>query len=100
MNVIFGHEHAEMLKDRYTVLEIINLNDPATDYQCYCVVDGEQIPPQQLPTLPHYTNLHKKLVDNIRQKNVPVIMELARSLHRHWGGELDSFYEAVIEHYK
>lgn len=100
MNIIFGRPHAEMLKDRYTVLEIVNLNDPATDYQCYCIVDGGSIPPQQLPKLPHYIKLHETLIDNIRKQNTTVVLELARNLHRQWGGELDSFYEAVVEHYK
>lgn len=100
MNIIFGRAHADMVRDRYTVLEIINLEDIATDYQCYCVIGGENIAPEQLSTLNHYVNLHGKLIDNIRASNTSVVLELARSLHRRWGGELDSFYEAVIEHYK
>lgn len=100
MNIIFGHAHAEMIRERYTVLEIVNLEDVVTDYQCYCVVEGTAIPPQELATLNHYVTLHGKLIDNIRKNNTDVVLELARSLHKHWGGELDSFYEAVIEHYK
>lgn len=100
MNIIFGHAHAEMIRERYTVLEIVNLEDVVTDYQCYCVVEGTKIPVDQLPTLKHYTELHGKLIDNIRKDNRTTIVELAQVLQRHWGGELDSFYETVIEHFK
>ena len=100
MNIIFGREHAEMLRGRYTVLEIVNLNDLDTDYQCFCVVEGTNMNPKDLPTLSHYTELHGKLIDNLRKKNQAVGVELSRSLHGQWGGEIDSFYEAVLEHYK
>lgn len=100
MNIIFGRDHATMLRERYTVLEIVNLEDPVTDYQCFCVVDGSNIPAQELPMLEHYVHLHEKLIDNIRKNNSSVTTELSRSLHKKWAGELDSFYEAVIEHYK
>lgn len=100
MNVIFGRQHANMLKERYTVLEIVNLLDLEHDYQAYCLIDGSGIPAQELPTLTHYVNLHNTLIENIRRNNIPVVTELARNLHKRWGGELDSFYEAIIERYK
>ena len=89
-----------MLKDRYTVLELLNLRDPTTDYQCYCVVEGTQMPAQELSTVSHYQHLHNKLLENIRSQNKTVANELCRTLHGRWGGKLDSFYEAVIEHFK
>lgn len=100
MNVIFGHAHAAALKQRYTVLELINLKDINRDYQCYCVIEGNQIPPDQLPTLDHYVELHGKLIEAIKTKQKTVILHLAQSLHRRWSGELDSFYEAVINQFQ
>jgi hypothetical protein len=100
MNVIFGKEYAELLRERYTILELVNLKDTGSDYQCFCLVDGNSVPAQELPMLEHYVTLHGKLIDNIRKNNKSVITELIRTLHKRWGGELDSFYEAVIDHYK
>lgn len=100
MNIIFGRDHAELLKERYTVLEIVNLDDPATDYQCFCIVDGDIIPKTELPTLAHYQNLHSTLVDNLRRQDKNVCGELVKILYGRWGGELDTFYQAIVDHYK
>lgn len=100
MNVIFGHAHAAALSQRYTVLELVNLNDIDRDYQCYCVIEGHQIPLDHLPTLGHYIELHSKLIAAIKANQTTAILHLAQALHRRWSGELDSFYEAVINHYQ
>lgn len=98
MNIVVGHDHAELLKDRYILLEIINLNDIQTDYQCYCLVEGTAIPVKELPTIQHYKSLHKKLLENLRKQNKTVCKELVPHLHGRWGGELDTFYQAILEY--
>lgn len=98
MNIIFGHDRAKQLSNRYTVLEIVNLNDIDIDYQCYCLIDGTKLAVTELPTIDHYQKLHSRLIKNIRTRNYSVCKELVSHLHGHWAGEVDTFYRAVLEY--
>lgn len=100
MNIIFGRPHAELLNSRYVVLEIVNLEDLSTDYQCFCIIEGNSLPVKELPMLDHYKKLHSKLLDNLKANNKTLCKELVPHLHGRWGGELDTFYQAILEHIK
>lgn len=100
MNIIFGRERAKLLESRYIVLEILKLNDIDIDYQCYCLVEGSNIHFKELPSVEHYKNLHKKLLENLRKKNYNICQELVSHLQGRWGGQLDTFYQSVLEYIK
>ena len=100
MNIIFGRHNAEALGERFLVLELETLDANGTPLECFCVVDGNSIPAKELPTLDHFSRLHQTFVDNLKKKNSAVCQDLYEHLHGKFGGNLDSFYEFVLERVK
>lgn len=97
MNIIFGRKNAQELSSKFLVLELETLDAQGTPLECFCLVPGEAIPQRDMPTLAHYTKLHQSFVDSLNSKNYSVCQELATHLCGQFGGELDSFYEVILE---
>lgn len=97
MNIIFGRSNAEELKGQFLVLELETLDANGSPLECFCVVPGDAIPARDMPALAHYTKLHQSFVDNLNKKNYAVCQELATHLRGQFGGELDSFYEVILD---
>lgn len=100
MNIVFGRANADALKDRYVVLELETLETPQGNLECFCVVPGNVIPVRDLPTMEHYTQLHQTFVDNLNKKNYDMCRELAGHLYGKFGGEVDSFYQVILDRIK
>ena len=100
MNFIFDRAVANELGEKYLVLELETL--PAGDklLECFCVVPSESMPIDELPQLEHYRGLHQSLIHNLKQNNVAFCVEMAGMLKGKFGGELDSFYEHVVDRFK
>lgn len=97
MFVIFGRQNAEAINDRYLILELETLTVNESKLECFCLVDMLVIPHAELPMLEHHKKLHQTLVDNLTQCNHDVCIDLIEHLHGKFGGELDSFYNHILE---
>lgn len=97
MNIIFGRKNAQELSPKFLVLELETLDAQGTPLECFCLVPGEAISQQDMPTLAHYTKLHQSFVESLNNKNYSVCHELATHLRGQFGGELDSFYEVILK---
>jgi len=97
MNVIFGRSNAQELRTRFLVLELETLDAAGIPLECFCIVPPESISERDMPTLGHYTKLHQSFVDNLNAKNYTVCQDLAVHLRGQFGGELDSFYDVIME---
>ena len=100
MNIIFGRHNADLLRERHIILDLETLDADGQALECFCLVDGAAIPTNELASLRHSVRLHDKLVENLRKKNYAVCAELIEHLRGRFGGELDSFYDHVIERSK
>lgn len=103
MNIIFG-ESRNQLPENYTVLELDTFRLPPQGQQvtAFCVL--EQVRLQDFPLLESLTKLHHDVVSNFKQRHWGYCETAIREgLMGKWGGEIDSFYQEMlnrIESYK
>jgi len=95
MNIIFGTEQAEKLRERFTVLELdtFTFGNSGPDVTAYCVVDG--IPMDKLPLIESWQRLHEALIKNYQQRNWAYCQTLIEQLIDAWNSEMNSFYDEI-----
>ena len=95
MNIIFGTQQADRLRERFTVLELdtfsFGINGP--EITAYCVIEG--IPMDKLPLVESWQRLHKALIKNYQQRNWIYCNTLIEQLIGAWNLEMDSFYNDI-----
>jgi hypothetical protein len=96
MNIIFGKEAAETIKDKHTLLEldtiIIGDSEPMV---VYCVI--EHIPLDELPKTNNLAEMHAALIDNYRKRNWEFCEQAIGHLMGSWNKEADTFYEELLK---
>ena len=96
MNIIFG-KPTEQISNMHTVLELdtFNLMPSNQLITTYCVVNT--IPLGEFPQLENNKKIHQQLIDQYRQQNWKYCQSAANALIGCWNGELDTFYQHLIE---
>lgn len=102
MKVIFGKSQAEAIGDRMTILELDTFFQPGLiePITAYAVLDNTVIPLQEIPVLENFVELHNNLMAEYRKQNWNYVEHAIEHLQGRWKGELDSFYEEMIERAK
>ena len=95
MNIIFGTEQAEKLRERFTVLELdtFTFGNGGPDVTAYCVIEG--IPMDKLPLVESWQKLHEALIKNYQQRNLAYFQTLIEQLTDAWNSEMNSFYDEI-----
>ena len=95
MNIIFGTEQAEKLRERFTVLELdtFTFGNGGPDVTAYCVMEG--IPMDRLPLIESWQRLHEALIKNYQQRNWAYCQTLIEQLTDAWNSEMNSFYDEI-----
>lgn len=95
MNIIFGKEQADVLQDKYTVLELdcfqFGQNGPILS--AYCTI--ERMPLDELIALETTKTQHDHLIINYRGRSWNDCLTGIEELRGKWSGELDSFYDEL-----
>jgi len=96
MNIIFGDD-IKNLPDNYTILELDSFRFTGSNEitKAYCVV--ENISLGEFPTLDEYRASHNELLNQYRLRNWEYCQCAIKALMGRWGGELDSFYENLLD---
>jgi adenylate cyclase len=97
MHIIFG-EAAQTVPDSYTVLELDTVRRPPENIPvtAYCLV--ERIPLQEFPVTERLKELHDNVIKYYKQQEWDYCEQaITDSLRGKWGGELDSFYDNLLE---
>ena len=97
MQLIFGRENAEKLRDRYTVLELETLEKDGISLEVFCLIPGEKIGIPDLPQLENWTKLHNDFLHGYHTKQWNYCRQAIEHLMGKFGGELDSFYEEILK---
>ena len=100
MHIIFG-EAVKQIPDSFTVLELDTVRRPPEmiPVTAYCLV--EKIPLSEFPLSAHYKELHENVVKYFKQRHWTYCEQaITDSLKGKWGGELDSFYDSLLERIK
>lgn len=96
MNIIFG-DALDALPDNYTVLELDTFVLPPDGAvrTSYCVI--EKVALTDFPVMEAYIKVHGDMMKAYRDKNWQYCLHAIQGLTGRWNGELDSFYNNLLE---
>jgi len=96
MEIIFGRENAEVLREKYTVLDLETIQyGEDKDIEVFCLISAEKIGLTDLSTLQHYIKLHNQFLEGYKNKNYDFCRQGIDVLRGQFGGELDTFYDEI-----
>ena len=95
MNIIFGKEAADSIKEKHTVLELDTITiGGSTPIVVYCVI--EHVPLNELAQLEDLKEKHTELMSNYRQRRWDLCEQAINKLTGNWNNEADTFYEDLL----
>ena len=99
MQIIWNKEAAERLRSNQTVLELETFAVGEQTITAYCVVPAEKVFPE-ITRLENLVELHEAFISAFNQKNYQLCQDLAPELIGRFGGELDTFYQEILNKLK
>ena len=97
MQIIFGRENAEKLREKYTVLDLETVNKEGVELEVFCLIPGEKIGLTELPQLDQYIKLHNDFLNGYHTQQYDYCRQCIEHLMGKFGGEVDSFYEEILK---
>lgn len=97
MNIIFGRENAERLREKYTVLDLETLVVEGKEVEVFCLIPAEKIALPDLPQLENWTKLHNDFLNGYKTKQYNYCRQCIDHLTGKFGGEVDTFYEEILK---
>jgi hypothetical protein len=102
MDIIFGRENAEKLREKYTVLDLekITVKDDdgkSVEMEVFCLIPAEKIALPDLPQLDQWTKLHNDFLNGYHTQQWNYCRQCIEHLTGKFGGELDTFYEEILK---
>ena len=97
MNIIFDEKTAKSMADKYTILELDTVMQPGLPepVTLYALVEVTNV--NELATLPFFREMHVDMIREYKRGNWERAMELCGGLMGQFSGEIDTFYENVID---
>ena len=97
MQIIFTKELADTLAEKYTLLQLDTIEvEGHGEVEAFCVLEPENVV-MEMSSLSEKVAMHKRLVEAIHRDERPMAIELCKSLKGSFSGELDSFYDVILE---
>ena len=102
MDIIFGRENAEKLREKYTVLDLEKLtvkndNGQTVEMEVFCLISADKISIGDLPQLEQWTQLHNDFLNGYHTQQYNYCRQCIEHLMGKFGGEVDSFYTIILE---
>ena len=97
MQIIFGRENAEKLRERYTVLDLETVEKEGTSLEVFCLIPGDKIGLADLPQLDSWTKLHNDFLNGYHTQQYDYCRQCIEHLIGKFGGEVDTFYEEILK---
>jgi len=97
MQLIFGKENAEKLREKYTVLDLETLEVEGKPMEIYCVIPADKLALPDLPQLENWIKLHNEFLEGYKKKNYNYCRQATEYLKGKFGGEVDTFYEEILK---
>jgi hypothetical protein len=97
MNIIFDAATAKSMADKYTILELDTVMQPGLPepVTLHALVEVSNV--NELATLPFFREMHSDMIREYKSGNWQRALELISGLMGQFNGELDNFYENVID---
>jgi len=96
MQLIFGRDNAEKLRQRYTVLDLETVEQQGETLEVFCLIPGEKIGLMELPQLENSIKLHNDFLNGYKNQQYKYCRDCIEHLMGKFGGEVDSFYEEIL----
>ena len=96
MQIIWNRTAAESLRTNQTVLELETFPVGDQTITAYCVVPAERVFPD-ITRLENLKELHQAFITALNEKNYQLCQDIAPNLVGSFAGELDSFYQAILD---
>lgn len=97
MQLIFGRENAESLRERFTVLDLETLEVEGQQLEVFCLIPADKINISELPNLDKYIQLHNDFLNGYSTKQHDYCRQCIDHLRGKFGGEVDSFYDEILK---
>ena len=97
MQLIFGRENAESLRERYTVLDLETIEKDGVSLEVFCLIPGEKIGINDLPQLDRWITLHNDFLNGYHTQQYNYCRQCIEHLMGKFGGDVDSFYSIILE---
>jgi hypothetical protein len=96
VEIIFGRENAERLREKYTVLDLETVEKDGVSLEVFCLIPGDKIGIIELPQLEQWTKLHDDFLHGYHTNQYNYCRQCIEHLMGKFGGELDTFYEEIL----
>lgn len=96
MEIIFGRDNAEKLREKYTILDLETIDVEGKPLEVFCLLTAENIGLNDLPTLERWIKLHNEFLEGYKKKEYNYCRQCIEHLTGQFGGELDTFYEEIL----
>ena len=97
MNIIFGRENAEKLREKYTILDLEKLVVEGKEVEVFCLIPAEKIALPDLPQLEQWTKLHNDFLHGYHTQQWNYCRQCIEHLTGKFGGEVHTFYEEILK---
>ena len=98
MEIIFGRENAEMLRERYTVLDLETVTDQeGNSMEVFCLIPADKLGLADFPTLDQWVKLHNEFLHGYHTHQYNYCRQCIEHLMGKFGGEVDTFYEEILK---
>ena len=96
MDIIFGRENAEKLREQYIVLDLETVEQDGVSIEVFCLVSGDKVGLTDMMQIDSWTKLHNDFLDGYRTKQYKYCRDCIEHLMGRFGGELDTFYDEIL----
>ena len=97
MEIIFGRENAELLREKYTVLDLEKVKvDDNNEMEVFCLIPADKIGLTDLPNLERWIKLHNDMLDGYKREDYNFVTQCIEHLTGQFGGEVDTFYDEIL----
>lgn len=97
MQLIFGRENAEKLREKYTVLDLETLDKDGITLEVFCLISADKIGLMDLPQLDNWIKLHNDFLHGYQTQQYNYCRQCIEHLMGKFGGEVDSFYTEILK---
>jgi hypothetical protein len=96
MNIIFNQQIADDLREKYVILELDTVMQPAltAPLTLHALVE---IAVNDIPTISFFREMHGDMITAYKSGNWTRAIELASGLLGQFNGEIDEFYNLVLD---
>lgn len=96
MDIIFGRDNAEVLREKYTVLDLETITVDDVELEVFCLIPADKISLGDLPQLEQWVTLHNDFLQGYATKQYDYCRQCIEHLMGKFGGEVDTFYEEIL----